>query len=82
MKDLADYRSGGRGGEGMAAAEHLVEDDAEGEDVGAAVGGRTIKDLGRHILGGTGNHAGHGENGGSLRHPGFVSSLLREAEVD
>ena len=49
--------------EGRAAAEHLVEDDAEAVDVGAGVDRLALDLLGRHVLGGADHEAGLGEVG-------------------
>ena len=82
VEDLADHRGGGGCGEGMMAAEHLVHDDAEGEDVGAAVGGLSVEDFRRHVLRGAGEHAGDGEHGGGFGQAGFVGGLLSQSEVE
>jgi hypothetical protein len=66
--------------EGVVAAEHLVEDDAEGEDVGTAVGGLAVEDFRRHVLRGACKHTGHSEGGGGLLR--VVDGLLGEAEVE
>ena len=56
---------GGISGERVLAGEHLVQDDAEGEDVGAMVGGLAADLLGGHVAGRAENDSrlGVGENG-------------------
>ena len=46
--------------EGPAAGGHLVEDEAEGELVGAVVGGFAARLLGAHVVDGPEDHAGFG----------------------
>jgi len=51
MQDLGGSRRHGGPLEGMTSAEHFVEDDAQGEDVGAQVGKISHQDFRRHVGG-------------------------------
>jgi len=77
---LAADDRGERIGDRLAAAEehgageHLVEDDAEGPDIGAAIDGLAARLLRRHVGRGAENHArlGHGQReGGGLSGTGI-----------
>ncbi len=50
VKDGADHGCGGAGCEGAIAAEHFVEDAAEGEQIGTGVDGPVLQLLGGHVL--------------------------------
>ncbi len=94
--DLA-LQDGGQGvrdrlaAEGAAAAEHLVEDAAEGPDVGAAIGALAARLLGAHVGGGAEEDAGAGALLGESGRMGEVGwralaglgrERLGEAEVE
>ena len=85
FQDGAHGLDGGFAVEGALAGEHLIENGAEGEDVGARVGGLAANLFGRHVAGGAhhGSGFGGGLDGGRVAGEiGFGARDFGETEVE
>jgi hypothetical protein len=74
VEDFGGGNRDGRAAEGMLTGEHLVEDDAEREDVGASVGRLAAEHFGGHVDGRAGHDAPFGESLGGCRGPGGIGA--------